>query len=1124
MAPEIRLVGGTVARLGKRRGWVYGLAALAATAWCSTLVAAGEMLRFTYNVPGDSKPIVLHADEMTTWMDGGRRIILLKGKVLVEHGVVEVRMQQGVIWLDQAGYRSTGIFRVTLYGEGEVTLDSGPDTRSGERALIDLNTRGEIKLKAHNSKVSQQPRPNDPLFRRAQEARAPSAKTSSLSPVQQAAFQAAAPALPALLPDQNLLPPQAPVGPPALGPPLQATPSASPASLPAPPVTLPAVVATQALTPTPPLVLLAMAPATGTASPAAPSAAPGGTSAVPAPGVAAPATPALGVVAPPTLLAGPPKVISILPRTSSGSNYQSFVLQNGEHVTVVTGGIILLIRNPDLTPMVDIEADRLVFWTRNNPQQLVQNLQSPHGQTTRDQEFYLAGNVEIRQQDKQGTRTLRANEVYYDVSRNLAVAMQADLEFREPNVAEPVHLRAEELVQLSPTLFQGLKVHLYSSRLASDPGLVVQVADATLEDKIVAQRSIFGFPIISRQTGQPLTEEQRLFTGQNAVVRLDDVPVAYSPYLRGDANDPLGPLASVGISYNQIFGVQLFTTLNAYNLFGIDPYPGTTWKLDLDYLAMRGPILGSTFDYADKDFFGLPAKMAGSIKAYGMSDLHTDNLGGVNELGQPRGTDDNHPELRGRFTWMQNVQDLPNGFSVQFQISALSDPNYLEQYFKNEFDNQINPQQETFQYVKQQQDQWAWTLLGEERIRYWVTETSWLPRADGYVLGQSFFDRFVYNVHASAGYAQLQPTSFPPPPVEITQQKDDTGRFDLMQELSLPFTLGPMRLVPYGVLDLTEYTQDLEGQERGRFYGGGGLRGSIPFTRVFPDVHSDLLNLDGINHKIVVSGNYYIAHSDTPYTILPQLDPLNDDATDQSLRDIKPREQEFNPANGLFISTSPIFDPQLYAIRRLLLTLPDTLDSIQEFQGDLLQRLQTKRGYPGQEHIVDWMVLDLSATYFPQANQNFGQSFGFLEYNWIWNIGDQTQLYSNGLTDPATGPGTRYYTIGASFLRSDRTTVSLAFTEIDPLESRAVSANFSYVFSPKYAMAGTVAYDFGTGSQFNQVTVTRMGSDLQVGVGFYYDSVFQTFGVNFQIVPVILPPSKASQAIATVAPSTFGGR
>ena len=109
-------------------------------------------------------------------------------------------------------------------------------------------------------------------------------------------------------------------------------------------------------------------------------------------------------------------------------------------------------------------------------------------------------------------------------------------------------------------------------------------------------------------------------------------------------------------------------------------------------------------------------------------------------------------------------------------------------------------------------------------------------------------------------------------------------------------------------------------------------------------------------------------------------------------------------------------------------------------------------------------------------------------------------------------------------MRSDRTALSLEYREIDPLESNAINFSLSYVFSPKYAATANVAYDWGTGSQYNQVTVTRMGTDLQVSVGAYYDSVFKTFGVNFEVLPTILPPSKRYQGIATLDPSAFAKR
>src|SRR5262249_51945743 len=155
------------------------------------------------------------------------------------------------------------------------------------------------------------------------------------------------------------------------------------------------------------------------------------------------------------------------------------------------------------------------------------------------------------------------------------------------------------------------------------------------------------------------------------------------------------------------------------------------------------------------------------------------------------------------------------------------------------------------------------------------------------------------------------------------------------------------------VADLAYYTNDLTGNDDGRAWGGGGLRASMPLTRLYPDVHSILLNLNGINHKIVLTGNYLYAGSTSPYSRFPQLDRLNDEVSDQALRDIRPILPALNPANGFFLANSKLFDPQVYAIRRLVDNRIDTLDDIQVAQLDIRQRLQTKRGFPGHEHIVD---------------------------------------------------------------------------------------------------------------------------------------------------------------------------
>ena len=378
------------------------------------------------------------------------------------------------------------------------------------------------------------------------------------------------------------------------------------------------------------------------------------------------------------------------------------------------------------------------------------------------------------------------------------------------------------------------------------------------------------------------------------------------------------------------------------------------------------------------------------------------------------------------------------------------------------------------------------------------------------------------------GYAQARPVSadgVPPnivfaPPIMPTQQRIDTGRFDLMQELSWPFYAGPFKVVPYVVGDLTYYTEDLTGHDQGRAYGAGGLRFSLPLTRIYPDVESTLFNLNGINHKIVLSGNYYYAQSSLPYSKLPQLDLLHDDATDETMRQITPLQPQFNPAHGTFLATSPLFDPQLLAIRQLVENRIDTLDDMDVFQFDVMQRWQTHRGYPEQQHIVDWMTLDLSGSFFPQPNRdNFGSNFAFLQYNWTWNIGDRTALESTAWVDPINN-GPRVFTVGAYLNRPDRTNFYLGYREIDPVNSKAVTAAISYIFSPKYSIKASSTYDFGTGQSLsNSLVLMRVGTDLQISIGITYNALQNNFGATIEILPNIIAQGPRAAAIPFMTPS-----
>lgn len=1084
----------TLARAG---GLVCGLLVLGAGVFAQDTNPQPHTIQRTFVTPGDAKPIALTADAIATWVENGQRIVLCRGRARVEQGLSSVSFHEGVVWIDEAQKQNSGIYGLQLYAEGPLTVSDGKARQTAAKGHFALATRGEIRIKAYGSPVVQRALPDEALYRRAVNEVSPNRPAVPAPvPPQPASPQ---PAPPQPTPPESSWQPDVPAGPPSPGglEPVayqEATPGAGVApSLPPDP-------------PPSPYILTQGPGGLPDGAPVSPGAGP----LPPPPRNNPPPQPAAELTPPPPGTKGPARRMSIRPRSSMDWQLRSFPNPaTGEHAVVITSGVILTISSAtDKIGLLDIEADRLVFWTRGDPNQLLNALRGSQGETSDTLEFFLSGNVEIRNQTQNETQILRADEVYYDVSRNVAVAIRADLEVRQPRLPNPLHLAGDELLMLNPKLYQAKQAEVFSTILPSDPGLKIVVNEATLEDRDIPRKNIFGQTIVNPQTGQPAGDTQRFFTGRNVLLYLEGVPILWLPYIQGDPDDPLGPLEALGFNYNRIFGFQIFTTWSVYDLLGVTPLPGTRWRVNADIMTKRGPALGTDFEYAGRDLFGLPGHYEGLFKAYGIYDTGDDVLGGDRGrqvfFAPGVSVPIDHPDWRGRLFYRGQGYDIPGGFSIQAQLSLLSDRNFLEQFYKPEFDNELN--QETFAYLKQQQQNRAWTLLIEPNVRDWVTETEWLPRADFYLLGQKVLDRFTWNIHPSAGYARLRPTQEPPFAYHPTDVRADTGRFDIWSDIGLPLSLGDLKLVPYLVGDAAYYTEDVTGNDRGRLYGGGGLRAALPLSRLYPSVDSDLFNLSGIYHKIVLSGNWFVAHSDTSLFMLPQLDRLNDDATDQALRDIRPLQPQYNPANAAFLMGSPVVNPQLYALRRLVDTRVDTLDSIDVLQLGLRQRWQTKRGFPGHQHIIDWMTLDLHASIFPHSGRdNFGEHLGILEYDWVWNIGDRTSLVSNGWFE-TTDDGPRFFTFGANLNRPDRTNFYLGYRHYDPLQSRAVVASLTYAFSAKYALTASTMYDLGiTDNNVNSLMVTRIGTDLQISFGIHYNAILNNFGVVFEVLPNLLP-------------------
>lgn len=840
-----------------------------------------------------------------------------------------------------------------------------------------------------------------------------------------------------------------------------------------------------------------------------------------------------------TLPSGGQQVIRFGPRYGQLNTAKSEPVPNDDDPTkkdtqrvTYLGGLVINVEYMDGTSprKVELAADNVVMWVKNvknelslnDPLRVDQPKPQPDAEKKEPQEvddkkvkvtMYLSGNVVIRTKVGDTSfggpteQVFRAAEVFYDVDNSRAVAVRADLELKFARGFDSLHLRAAEIDQLGRHDIRAFDAVTFSSKRPADPSLTFNSRAVQVTEEVKERRNIFGRVFRDARTGQPDISTERLMVTEDTTTRILGFPVGYARQATIDLDDPLGPLRALTFRSDRVFGqFQVYSTFDVYDLLGVRGPKGNNWVVHADYLSLRGPGLGT--DYSYTNLFGPAYKNVGAITAYGLYDDAAGDL-----LGGFRGDQPQKPNLRSRFQWVHN-QDLfevGTAFTrLQAQFAYLSDNNFYEQFWKLRFDQDPNP--ETFLYLYGGVGNFAWSGLAQANVnRPWVTETQWLPRLDAALIGESFFDTLVSTTRVSGGYALFRPaTQGAASDVLGEQQAVDTVRGDVYQRLSLPFDLGPFRLEPFGVGSVTGYSADATGESNGRLYGGGGLKASIPFSRLYPEVRSDLLNLRGINHKVELRAEYFVAESNTPYTELPVLDRLNDDVTDLSYRSFRRFGGRFELNGGIYndtpsknaLATSPIFDQQRLANRRLVQSRPEALDDMHAVRTELHQRWQTKRGPSGNDHTVDVMSLDIGATYFPnRTRDNFGQSFGLLDYNWVWNIGDRTAVTSSGWYDPFAF-GTKYFNIGVYYNRPDGSNFYLGYRHTDPIGSRVFLAVIGYQFSKKYSISVLNVLDLSNNFvQGTTVAFNRTGTDMTMSLGLSYNSFQNNFGVQFLIVP-----------------------
>ena len=793
--------------------------------------------------------------------------------------------------------------------------------------------------------------------------------------------------------------------------------------------------------------------------------------------------------------------VRILPRYGVPLNVLSFQSPNTtppEQVWLLSGGINVLIDGVDEYGTVDLAADRVVIWTRqNNPDQefraeTVQSRDTPF-------QVYLEGNIVIRQ----GLNKLRCSQAVYDAREDRALLLNAELRQFVPQLLGEVRIRAERLRQLNRDTFFAQQAWATTSQFGK-PGYRIQASDVFLEKRLADPWYLFGETPRDPVTGARLPREIPWITSNNNTFFVEDTPIFYLPRVSGPAEDTNIPIRRASFSQDRIFGSQVRIAWDMYKLLGIENPPDGHWNLLTEYLSDRGPALGTEGRYSGNELFGIGGPYFGEGLAYYIND------GGEDNLGLDRRALD--PEVDNRYrVSLRHRQQLDFNFDLTAEIGWLSDRNFLEQYWEDEFDE--DKDQETLLYLRQIEDNTGLTGLFRPQVNDFENTTEWLPRGDYFMLSEPIFGGAVtWSNHTSAGYGRLRRADAPRNPFAdpfspIPYIVDREGAVMMTRhELDAPFNLGALQLTPFVLGEAAYWSEDITGDSLDRVVGSTGLRSSLYAWRIFPYVQSRLFNINGLAHKMVFETEYAITEASEPLSAVPQYNEIDDNSQERF-------RQRF-PINtfGIFPpgNVPAIFDPRFYAVRTgagrsVSDPYHELIDDQQVVRMAWRHRLQTKVGPPQRMRIKDWMTLDLEGAYFPEEDRdNFGEELGLLSARYQWFIGERTSLLANthyDLFDNAP----QIWNLGINSQRSERGSIYLGLRNVEGggfLDSQIAVAGLTYQMSPKWVSTLGTAYDLKEDRNAGQsLTVTRVGSDFLVHLGANYDESKGNAGFAIAVEP-----------------------
>jgi len=483
----------------------------------------------------------------------------------------------------------------------------------------------------------------------------------------------------------------------------------------------------------------------------------------------------------------------------------------------------------------------------------------------------------------------------------------------------------------------------------------------------------------------------------------------------------------------------------------------------------------------------------GKITSYLIDDRGEDRLGRVDFRRNLKPPED----LRGRFSWVHR-EFMPYNWQVTMGIDYESDENFLESYRRREYNT--GPDRETYIHLKRIEDNWGLAFLAKGRINDFADELDEAPTGEYHLTGQSIFDdkMTLYSDTYGGRYRQEIGKDH-----TTVMDEDNFGFGTHRTEVDLPMWADKtVKVVPFAAgtvgydgrsgFDRSRVDGSDTGSVGEKTVGIGelGVRSSTEFWKIYPDVNSRLWDLSGLRH-IVTPG----------------------------------------------VTTS------IYGVSDTTVKQHNTA------QVELTQLLQTKRG--PDEHIVDWMRLNMGMTWFADDDkrtsdsgpyrylwnnpmtplrtlaapgilngdlgeglkkfETYGPARDYFDTDYMWQISDTTALLSSGYYD-IHSERVEQFDIGFSRTRSPDLSYYIGTRYLRDIQvlnehgSNAFVCAVSYALDSRYTVVFSQQYDFEYRANVeSEITLIRRYHRMYWSISASTDASLDNRSIMFNIWPEGVP-------------------